>query len=173
MPTPPIPGQPHPDVAIVKAVLKEIAPGGVLPYADASKSIGLQPDDPVFRRRADAARKQLVRPEEGGIVITIVPGTGFLRELPGQTTARIAGREMRSIARKSRRNGNQLATIDIAEIPEGERPEVYALRVINKAVQTVASKPARLKLTAAATAVSAEITVTKALEVLQDREKET
>jgi len=45
MPTPPIPGQPHPDVAIVKAVLKEITPGEVLPYAEASRSIGgqLQP----------------------------------------------------------------------------------------------------------------------------------
>ena len=168
MPTPPVPGQPHPDVAIIKNVLQEIQPGDVLPYGEAAKSLQLQPSDPVFRRRGDAARKQL---EREGVVISCVPGTGFLRELAGQTKERVSGRETRTLRRKAGRNVRQLSSIDVSKIPANERPELYGLMVVNRAVQVVTGKPARQKLVAAATAVSAELTVAKALEVLQERAK--
>ena len=168
MPTPPIPGQPHPDVAIVKNVLREIEPGDVLPYEEAAKCLQLTADDPVFRRRSATARKQLEREQ---IVITCVPGKGFLRELPDQIKARVEGRETRTLRRKAGRNVRQLTAIDATKIPANERPELYGLLTVNRAVQVVTAKPARLKLVAAATAVSAELSVTKALQVLQEREK--
>ncbi len=168
MPTPPIPGQPHPDVAIVKSVLMEIAPGEVVPYDTVAKCIGLRGDDPVFRRRCDTARKQL---EKEGHVISCVRAEGVTMELGTQTKARVEGRETRSIQRKAKRNVRQLNTIDVSKIPAAQRPELYGLMTVNRAVQVVTSKPARLKLTAAATAVSAEITVTKALEVLMNKKE--
>ncbi len=170
-PTPPIPGQPHPDVAIVKHVLQEITPGDVLPYEEAAKALQLTADDPVFKRRATAARKQLERPEHGSIVIVCVPGQGFLRELPIQTKERVAGRETRALQRKARRNVQQLISIDPAKVPESERPELYGLLTVNRAVQVVTAKPARAKLTAACTAISAELATAKALEVLQERSR--
>lgn len=165
---PPIPGQPHPDVAIVKHVLREIEPGAVLVYEEAAKSIQLSGNDPVFRRRSDAARKQL---EREGVVVSCVPGKGFLHELPSQTKERVSGRETRTLGRKARRNVRQLSTIDISKIPGNERPELYALMVVNRAVQVATAKPARQKLIAASTVAAAELTVTKALEVLQERAK--
>lgn len=171
MPTPPVPGQPHPDVATIKAVLAEMTPGGELSYEEAAKCLQLSGSDPVFRRRADAARKQLVKPEEGGIVIVCVNGIGFLRELPGQTKERVSGRETRALRRKASKNVKHLSTIDVSAIPAAERPELYALMVINRAIQITAGKRSQIKLIAASTAVSRELTVSRALEVLQDREK--
>ena len=168
MRTPPVPGQPHPDVAIIKSVLAEIEPGTELSYTEAARCLQLSPTDPVFRRRADAARKQLVA---DGIVIVCVPGAGFLRELPGQTKERVGGRETRSLQRKAGKNVKHLTTIDVSAIPAAERPELYALMVINRAVQITAGKRGRTKLIAASTAVSRELSISRALEVLQDREK--
>ena len=161
-----IPGQPHPDVAIAKTVLREIQPGDVLPYDQAAKALQMTASDPVFRRRFDTARKHL---EQEGVSIACVPRAGFLRELANQTKERVSGRETRTVGRKARRNVRQLATIDVSQIPVGERPELFALMTINKAVQITTGKSARQKLIAASTAISAELAVTKALEVLQDR----
>ena len=168
MPAPPVPGQPHPDVAIIKSVLAEIEPGAEMPYPEAARCLQLSHTDPVFRRRSAAARKQLVA---DGIVVVCVPGVGFLRELPGQTKERVSGRETRSLRRKAGKNVKHLSTIDVSAIPAAERPELYALMVINRAVQITASKRSRTKMIAASTAVSRELTVSRALEVLQDREK--
>ena len=166
--TPPIPGQPHPDVAIVKSALAEIRPGDVLPYAEVAKTLQLPPDSVIFRRRADAARKSL---EGEQIVISCVTGVGFLRELGTQTKDRVAGRETRHLQRKARRNVRQLSSIDVSKIPQDQRAELYGLMTVNRAVQVVTGKPSRLKLTAACTTISAELAVAKALEVLQERER--
>ena len=173
MPTPPIPGQPHPDVAIMRDVLREIAPGEVLPYAQAARALQLSPDSLVFLRRAMTARKQLERPEHGGIVISCVNGIGFLRELPAQTKERVAGRETRSLRRKAKRNVTHLAGIDVSKIPAAERPELYGLLTVNRAVQLATTKVALVKLTAACAVSSTELTTLKALEVLNSREKKT
>lgn len=167
-PTPPVPGQPHPDVAIIKAVLQEIEPGAILSYEEAANALQLAPDDPVFHRRATTARKQLERER---IVIVCVSGKGFLRELPTQTKERVSGREVRTLQRKARRNMMQLSSIDVSKVPENERPELYGLITVNRAVQLVTAKPARAKLTAACTAVSAELATQQALEVLRERAK--
>ena len=166
MPTPPVPGQPHPDVEIMKNVLQEILPGDKLSYEEAAKALQLMPDDPVFRRRADAARKQLERER---IVISCVSGFGYLRELPNQTKSRVAGRETRTIQRKARRNVVQLTSINPVKIPENERAELYGLLTVNRAVQVVTSKPSRVKLTAACSAMAAELETSKTLEILQER----
>jgi hypothetical protein len=164
-----IPGQPHPDVAIARNVLREIQPGELLSYEKAAAAIQLSSGDPVFRRRFDRARRQL---ERDRIVIVCIPGQGFMRELAGQTKERVSGRETRTLQRKAARNVRQLGSIDVAQVATEQRPELFALMVINRAVVVATGKSARAKLTAASVAISAELTVTKALEVLRDREKD-
>jgi len=164
----PIPHQPHPDVAIVKAVLKDIPVGDVLPYADVARALSMSTSDPAFERRHSRARRQL---EVEGIMVTCVPGVGFLRETAEQTRQRVSGRELRTIQRKANRTVRQLETIDIQAVPAEQRPEVYALMTQAKVAGVAAGKRANKKLAAAASDASSEIAMQKALEVLQEREQ--
>lgn len=168
-PTPPIPGQPHPDVEIIKATLRELKPGEMIPPAAAAKAINATPADPAFWRRSTTARHQL---EREGVVIVCATGQGFVRELPDQTLARVQGRETKTIRRRAGRNETQLRSINPADLPADQRPELYAMATIQRSVKTIVSKPAREKLLAAAKTVTAELTVSKALEVLREREQD-
>lgn len=164
-----LPGQPHPDVATMRHVLEEITPGAVLPYEEAARCIQVDYRSRVFRDRSSTARRQL---EKEGVIISCVRGEGFMRELPTQTQARVSGREMKTLQRKARRNATQLASIDPSKIPEEDRPELYGLMTVTRVVQTVTSKRGKAKLTAACTAISSEVVTTKALQILQEREKD-
>lgn len=169
----PVPHQPHPDVAIAKNVLKEIKPGEILPYATAAKALSVSVNDPVFARRFSAARKALLRPEEGGLSIVCVPGEGFLREDSEQITARVGGRETKSIRKKASKAIRTLNTIDVAAVDPQKKAEIYGHVGCLGAILIAASKPAREKMIAAAKVAQAEIATQKALEILQGRNGDT
>lgn len=166
----PIPGQPHPDVAIVESVLRERKPGDVIPYAEIAKALGLRVGDPVVMRRCTAARKRLARE---GIVISCQPGTGLLIETSEQTRLRVGERETRAIRRKAAKNVLHLSSIKAAELDHSVRTEFWALVAVNKVVQAATTHQARQRLIGATSVASAEVAVTKALEVLQERNGET
>ena len=164
----PVAGQPHPDVAIVKNVMKEMKAGETIPYEKVAKALQMKVDEPAFMRRCSTARKQLERPEEGGVVIVCVKG-GFMREEGLQTASRVGGRETRGVLRKTNRCARQLNTIDVTALDQQGKCEVFGLMAQLAAIRISAGKPARQKLIAAATATSAEIATQKALEILQER----
>ena len=160
----PIPSQPHPDVAIVKAaLLHDCQPGTVCPAATIAAAIQLKPTDPIFYRRQKKARDQLRRE---GVNIVSVRGEGFLRETPDQTMGRHQGRERKSMNRKARRNGESLAAVDVASFAEEKRAEYFAERTINNVVIVATGHQARQKMLAAAKATSAVLPMAKALLVL-------
>lgn len=166
--TVPIPHQPHPDVAIAKNVLKELKPGEIVSYETAAKALGTKPTDPVFHRRFIAARKSLLRPEEGGISIVCVPGEGFLREDAKLIQARVAGRETKGIRRRATKALRTLNTIDAAKLDNQAKAELFGHAGCMGAVVVATSKPASQKMIAAAKATQAEIATQKALEILQN-----
>jgi len=169
MMTAPIPHQPHPDVAIAKSVLKELAPGETVSYDKAAAALGVSPKSAVFHRRYAAARKTLLRPEEGGISIVCVPAEGFLREDTRQITTRISGRETKSIKKKASKAIRTLNTIDVTKLDLQGKAEVYGSSGVFGAILVASSKPALNKMIAAAKVNQAEIATQKALEILQER----
>lgn len=164
----PIPHQPHPDVAIAKNVLKELKPGEVLPYEKAAAALSMTTKDPVFHRRFAAARKALIRPEEGGVSIVCVPGQGFLRENATHIQTRVAGRETKGIRRRASKALRTLNTIDASTLDAQGKAELFGCAGCMAAVVVAASKPASQKMIAAAKATQAEIATQKALEILQN-----
>lgn len=159
----PIPSQPHPDVAIVKSVLKEMKPGEVQPKEKAAAALGLKPDDPVLARRAAVARRQL---RHEGINVICVPGVGFQWMTDEQTLTRHQGRERKGLLRKARKAGEALANIDVNALPEEKRPEFFAERTINNIVFLATNSQSRQKMLAAAKVAQKAIPMAKALEVL-------
>ena len=168
MPSPPIPGQPHPDVAIVKDALRQIELGATISYDAVAQCIGLKPTNHVFRRRAHTARKQLRR--EGLNVVT-VRGIGFLRQTADQTLAQHQGLERKGIRRKARKAGEALANVDIGALSEAKRPEFFAERTINNVVFQATSVSAAQKMLAAAKVSQAILPMAKALKILENGEK--
>lgn len=160
----PVPGQPHPDVAIVKSVLSEVEPGSVIPYSKVAEAINYDPKSKEFYARCLTARKHL---EREGVVFAAVPGEGFLRELPVQTKARVEGRETVSLRKKATRNITQLLSVDPRELPDGEQSELFAQLTINSVVKKVTGNAAKQKLIASSASASAEISVQKALDELK------
>lgn len=165
MPTPPVPGQPHPDTDIIMAVLREIAPGQVQPYEVAAKAVGLDPADAVFKRRAATARNRLRRER---VNIAVVTGQGFLRETAQQSLANYRGRTRKGIARKTRRAGETLANIDAAQLSKDERAELFAESTINAMIGRTAGHDTKKKVLAAVKVAEQRLPMQKALEVLQN-----
>lgn len=164
----PVPGVPHPDVAVAKAALKEIKPGETVPYENIARAMGMAVKDPAFMRRCATARKHLLRPEEGGISIIAVNGIGFLRETGDQTKAGME-KVTRSIRRRAAAGIKRIKTINVTAMDQVSRSEVWGVAAQLAVIQNVATKRAHARLTAGATAIQAELTNTKALEVLQER----
>jgi len=164
---PPVPGQPHPDVAIVRALFEDLAPDEIVSYETLGKAIQLPADDPKLRQRARTAAKHLAN--EHIMSIACVPSVGYIRESASAIRDRIAGRESRSIRRKARSNVAQLGTIDLSQVPADERPGFYGLCIVNRIIQRAAEKRSQDKLVAASTVSLAELTTSKALDVLKER----
>jgi len=161
----PIPGQPHPDVAIVAHVLRQLKPGDVVTYAAVAKAIGLADFDPIGRRRATTARRVL-RAE--GIVVEC-SDQSFVRLDDVGILTRHSGRERKGINRKARRAGERLAAIDAVNLDANHRREFFAERTINNVVYMTTGHAAHKRLAIAIVASSMEVLpMARALEVLQN-----
>lgn len=162
MTAPPIPRMPHPDVAVVKSVLREIQPGDILPFDAVTKALGYDARTGPGYRRAATARNQLRR--EG--ISVVIAGDGFLYETPEQTLARHQGRERKGMCRKARKAGESLATINVVKLTPDQRAEFYAERTTNNVVYRVTDSRMHQRLLAAAKVSEAVLPMQKALEVL-------
>ena len=162
MSAPPIPGVPHPDVAVVTSVLREIESGGILPFEAVSKVLGYDARSAPGYRRAATARKHLRR-EGLNVIITRI---GFLRETSEQTLARHQGRERKSMRRKARKAGESLATINVLKLSLAQRADFFAERTINNVVYSVTDSRTQQKMLAAAKVSESVLPMQKALEVL-------
>ncbi len=164
MPTP-VPGQPHPDVEIVKGLLRPLVDGSTISKTAVSAALGNPPDD-VLYRRVKTARDQLRRDE--GIDIVAVRGEGYHRQLGVETLARHQGAERLGMHRKARKAGQSLATVDATQLSEDKRFEYFAARTINNAVYNATSHASKVKMISAVAVSNAELPMAKALEVLKN-----
>jgi hypothetical protein len=159
---PPIPHEPHPDVAIVRHVLAQLQRGESVPREAVAKAIGLEANDPVVARRALAARNQLRRE---GIVIEAANGR-YVRLDDAAILTRHAGRERKGIGRKARKAGEKLAAIDATKLPEPMRAEYFAERTINNVVYRAAGSDTKKKLLGAVAVAGNTLPMAQAIRVL-------
>lgn len=163
---PPVLHQPHPDVEIIAAIFRKMVPGEVQPYDIAAKAVDMSPNDPVFFRRALAARRRLVR--ERISVVAAGGKRGFLRETPQQTVARHAGRERRSLHRKTERNGRSLSTVDVSALDGEQKSQFFAERTINNIAFVATGHAFKTKLLPVVKASCDTLPMARALELLMN-----
>ena len=163
-PSPPVPGQPHPDVALVVSLFREMNPGDTVKYSRVAAAIATA-DPAIIRRRSVAARRQLV---QDGFDIVAVPAVGVHRNTAAETLARHEGRERRGIQRKAGKAAKALGTIDVAELSPDERFAFYAARTITNVIYAASGKTAGQKVLAAVKATEALLPMAKALEILRN-----
>ncbi len=166
-PAPPVPGQPHPDVKIVEAILSEVPPGGTIAYTEIGKAIGVA-DLQIIQRRERTARNRLLYQ---GVHFEAVPGVGLTRLTSLQTLARHQGRERRGMSRKARKAGRALGTVKVEELQPDERLGYYVERTLTNVVYQATQATSAKKMLVAVKANEAYLPMAKALEVLSNGDK--
>ena len=161
----PIPRMPHPDVAIVKSVLREAKPGEIVPYEAVEKALGYSVRMAPGYSRTKTARNQL---RHEGMNIVAVPGVGFLHETGEQALATHDGYERKGMCRKARKAGEKLANINPAALTQEQQYQFYAARTTNNIVYSVTGSKTQQKVLAAVKVSTSVLPMAKALEVLQN-----
>ena len=158
----PVPGPTHPDVHILKGVFLSLQPGETIAYDAAAKAIGHEGNDPIFRRRADVARRQL----KHEAVVECVRGVGFIRETSLQTLERTRQSARPSIRRKAQRVGRQLSLIDPSRLDDATRSEYFTERTVNNVVFVACSRVTRKNVLAATKVSNTILPMAKAIEAM-------
>lgn len=159
----PVPGQPHPDVAILVGAIRMLKMGENLTFEQAAGAISC--DNPeIVRRRMFAARRIALR--DYGINIVAMHGIGWHRETDSETVARASGRSIRGLHRRCRKIGNEIAAVEVAPLDEQQRTEYFATRTINNLVFQATTFKTRERALAAAKTAQAITPMAEALKLM-------
>lgn len=163
----PVRGQPHPDVFIIEGVLRNLQPGDSVPKQDLAAAIGMTLDDwKIVHRRVSRAKHRLRARED--INISAVPGVGYFRELPGQTVARVAEKERKSIRRKAHHSLQALRGVEVAALTSEQQHTYHATATIFGMTHRLNHESARQKVLAAVKVSRKQLPMADALEVLKN-----
>lgn len=166
LPKRPVPGLPHPDVAIVEGVFRDMKPGETVTFDDVAKAINVPIEDlHIVKSRAKRARDRLARLEE--INVTSAHAVGYYRETSADTLERTKGRERPSIRRKARKVTYALNGVDTAELDETQRQEYCAERVIAHMTYKANCATSKRVLLAVAKTSQNQLPMAVALEILK------